>query len=268
MESFGHGVCKKTREFGDTIARPGCCGPEETYTLASDEIVEAIYFTRYPDSHARGPFLASFRIAWFHNFNFSKFLSVGIRPFPIFLKPLIVTSKNTFAGFDGLQHLGLPENEIFKVDIPQDSSLYDIFENHLIVKHFGHGVNADFMWGFDTEYLEVTHTKEQNFISSKHNSLQLVGKKNEAFANLLVCRQPLPLTELLHRTYLNSGKVCLKINGEEMCSGDDNQHKFEITDDTIQFNGLLDGVSSFEMVVDNENGGIQMSNIMVLYTGT
>ena len=53
-----------------------------------------------------------------------------------------------------------------------------------------------------------------------------------------------------------------------MCSGDDNQHKFEITDDTIQFNGLLDGVSSFEMVVDNENGGIQMSNIMVLYTGT
>ena len=94
---------------------------------------------------------------------------------------MIVTSKNTFAGFDGLQHLGLPENEIFKVDIPQDSSLYDIFENHLIVKHFGHGVNADFMWGFDTEYLEVTHTKEQNFISSKLNSLQLVGRKNEAF---------------------------------------------------------------------------------------
>ena len=53
-----------------------------------------------------------------------------------------------------------------------------------------------------------------------------------------------------------------------MCSGDGNQYDFEITDDTIQFNGLLDGVSSFEMVVDNENGGIQMSNIMVLYTGT
>ena len=62
--------------------------------------------------------------------------------------------------------------------------------------------------------------------------------------------------------------MCLKINGEELCSGDGNQYDFEITDDTIQFNGLLDGVSSFEMVVDNENGGIQMSNIMVLYTGT
>ena len=35
----------------------------------------------------------------------------------------------------------------------------------------------------------------------------------------------------------------------------------------IQFNDLFDGVSSFEMVVDDENGGIQMSNIMVLYSG-
>ena len=30
---------------------------------------------------------------------------------------------------------------------------------------------------------------------------------------------------------------------------------------------MLDGVSSFEMVVDNENGGIQMSNVIVLHTG-
>ena len=75
------------------------------------------------------------------------------------------------------------------------------------------------------------------------------------------------MTGSLHRTFLNSEKVCLKINGDEMCSSDDNQYEFEITDDTIQFNGLLDGVSSLEMVVDNENGGIQMSNIMVLYTG-
>ena len=30
----------------------------------------------------------------------------------------------------------------------------------------------------------------------------------------------------------------------------------------------MDGVSSFEMVVDNENGGIQMNNIMVLHTGS
>ena len=73
---------------------------------------------------------------------------------------------------------------------------------------------------------------------------------------------------LVRRTFLNSEKVCLKINGEKLCSGDGNQYDFEITDDTIQFNGLLDGVSSFEMVVDNENGGIQMSNIMVLYTDT
>ena len=61
--------------------------------------------------------------------------------------------------------------------------------------------------------------------------------------------------------------MCLKINGEELCSNGDNQDKFKITDDTIQFNDLLDGVTSFEMVVDDENGGIQMSNIMVLYTG-
>lgn len=61
--------------------------------------------------------------------------------------------------------------------------------------------------------------------------------------------------------------MCLKINGEELCSNGENQDKFKITDDTIQFNDLLDGVTSFEMVVDDENGGIQMSNIMVLYTG-
>ena len=63
-------------------------------------------------------------------------------------------------------------------------------------------------------------------------------------------------------------KVCLKINGQDLCSNDDNQSDdFQITDDTIKFNGVLDGVSSFEMVVDNENGGIQMSNVIVLHTG-
>ena len=57
------------------------------------------------------------------------------------------------------------------------------------------------------------------------------------------------------------------MNGEEFCSSDENQTGFEITEDTIKFTGLLDGVSSFEMVVDNEDGGIQVSNIMVLYAG-
>ena len=61
--------------------------------------------------------------------------------------------------------------------------------------------------------------------------------------------------------------MCLQINGEELCSNGENQDKFKITDDMIQFNDLFDGVSSFEMVVDDENGGIQMSNIMVLYSG-
>ena len=61
--------------------------------------------------------------------------------------------------------------------------------------------------------------------------------------------------------------MCLKINEEELCSNSENQDKFKITDDMIQFNDLFDGVSSFEMVVDDENGGIQMSNIMVLYSG-
>ena len=98
------------------------------------------------------------------------------------MKPIKVTSKNTFKQFefDGLQQYGLPENEVFKVNLLQDQSLYDLFENHLIVKNYkdlGNGIDADFMWGFDTEYLEITHTKEQNFISSKHNSLQLVGRK-------------------------------------------------------------------------------------------
>ena len=60
----------------------------------------------------------------------------------------------------------------------------------------------------------------------------------------------------------------MKINGQDLCSNDDNQSDdFQITDDTIKFNGVLDGVSSFEMVVDNENGGIQMSNVIVLHTG-
>ena len=68
-------------------------------------------------------------------------------------------------------------------------------------------------------------------------------------------------------TVFNSEKICLRINGEEFCSNDQNQTGFEITDDTIKFTGLLDGVSSFEMIVDNENGGIQVSNIMVLYAG-
>ena len=68
--------------------------------------------------------------------------------------------------------------------------------------------------------------------------------------------------------FSNSEKVCLKINGQNICSNDDNQSDdFQITDDTIKFNGVLDGVSSFEMVVDNENGGIQMSNVIVLHTG-
>ena len=68
--------------------------------------------------------------------------------------------------------------------------------------------------------------------------------------------------------FSNSEKVCLKINGQDICSNDDNQsNDFQITDDTIKFNGVLDGVSSFEMVVDNENGGIQMSNVIVLHTG-
>lgn len=63
-------------------------------------------------------------------------------------------------------------------------------------------------------------------------------------------------------------KVCFKINGDEMCSDDGNQSAFKITDDSIKFTSLQDGVSSIQMVVDNENGGIQMSNIIVLYTGT
>ena len=53
-----------------------------------------------------------------------------------------------------------------------------------------------------------------------------------------------------------------------MCSDDGNQSAFKITDDSIKFTSLQDGVSSIQMVVDNENGGIQMSNIIVLYTGT
>ena len=60
----------------------------------------------------------------------------------------------------------------------------------------------------------------------------------------------------------------MKINGEEFCSNDQNQSGFDISDDTIKFNSVMDGVSSFEMVVDNENGGIQMNNIMVLHTGS
>ena len=74
------------------------------------------------------------------------------------MKPIKVTSKNTFKQFefDGLQQYGLPENEVFKVNLLQDQSLYDLFENHLIVKNYkdlGNGIDADFMWGFDTEYL-------------------------------------------------------------------------------------------------------------------
>lgn len=74
----------------------------------------------------------------------------------IILKPLKVTSKSTFTEFDGLQVNGLPENEVFKVSVPQDKSLYDIFANQLIVKNYkdaGYGLDADFIWGFDTEYL-------------------------------------------------------------------------------------------------------------------
>ena len=74
----------------------------------------------------------------------------------IILKPFKVTSKNTFTEFDGLQVYGLPENEVFKVSVPQDKSLYDIFANQLIVKNFkdaAYGLDADFIWGFDTEYL-------------------------------------------------------------------------------------------------------------------
>ena len=54
-----------TREFGDTKTY-ACCGPKGPHMLASDEVVEAIMFTRYPDSHGLGAYIANFRIAWFH----------------------------------------------------------------------------------------------------------------------------------------------------------------------------------------------------------
>ena len=64
-------------------------------------------------------------------------------------------------------------------------------------------------------------------------------------------------------------KICLKINGDDICSWQSGETHpgFEITDDTVKFTGSQEAVSSIEMVVDNENGGIQMSNIIVLHTG-
>ena len=64
-------------------------------------------------------------------------------------------------------------------------------------------------------------------------------------------------------------KICLKINGDDICSWQSGEYHpgFEITDDFVKFTGLQEAVSSIQMVVDNENGGIQMSNIIVLHTG-
>ena len=61
----------------------------------------------------------------------------------------------------------------------------------------------------------------------------------------------------------------MKINGDDICSWQSGEYHpgFEITDDTVKFTGLQEAVSSIEMVVDTENGGIQMSNMIVLYTG-
>ena len=93
--------------------------------------------------------------------------------------------------------------------------------------------------------------------------INIKGDASVSSASLLITVSP----DIFRKRTLE--KICLKINGDDICSWHlgEAHPGFEITDDTVKFTGLQEAVSSIEMVVDTENGGIQMSNMIVLYTG-
>ena len=59
----------------------------------------------------------------------------------------------------------------------------------------------------------------------------------------------------------------MKINGDAICNYHENQSGFKVLDDTIEYVGKLDGLSSLSISVENENGGIRVTNIRILHTG-
>jgi len=93
--------------------------------------------------------------------------------------------------------------------------------------------------------------------------INIKGDASVSSASLLITVSP----DIFRKRTLE--KICLKINGDDICSWHlgEAHPGFEITDDTVKFTGLQEAVTSIEMVVDTENGGIQMSNMIVLYTG-